>query len=558
LAGFALLTALMFWPIVAHLSSRILFTGGDGASVMWSWWHIGRQLAHFRDPFSTSGMFFPVGTNLAFHTTSPLVAVLLWPVTRVFGVGVTVNVVELGSAFLSAVFAYLLALRVCGDRRAAFVAGVAFAFMPYRFVHAPEHYTLIQVEFLPMGALALLRICDRPTKWRGVALGATIGMAYLTDLYVFTFLVLVVAVLALAKRTSLACRHALAALAAAALTAGMLAAPLAAAQLLAVGHGDLQSLPGWGGANIYSADAVAWFLPRPEQPVLGRALDPLMSGGGEAYVGLTVLCLAVAGAWLGDRERRKGWVALAVVSGVLAMGPFLRVANRVGALFTLRSTHFSLPLPYMAVAYVPILSGIRAPIRLVVVTDLALGVLMSVTLSGLMRRWPKRAWSIATLSCAAVVLEFLPGQVPTLPTAVPRPYSAIAARHDALAVLDLPLQWFGASRVVGDTQRYDSILLYYATVHEHAVVNGSVARYSDSRLARLEAIPVYRQVASLAGDPGFADRATFDAADLRSVGIGYIVYHRDRPQPRLYAYVESLRLPILADDGEVLVWRVPV
>jgi hypothetical protein len=64
-----------------------------------------------------------------------------------------------------------------------------------------------------------------------------------------------------------------------ALTAGVLAAPLAWAQLLAVGRGDLQSLPGWGGANIYSADAVAWFLPRPGQPLFGRPYDPVMSGG---------------------------------------------------------------------------------------------------------------------------------------------------------------------------------------------------------------------------------------------------------------------------------------
>jgi hypothetical protein len=553
----AFLTALMFWPIVAHFPSRIPGSGGDGASVMWSWWHIGADVVRFRDPFPTSGMFFPVGTDLAFHTTSPLVAVLMWPVTRAFGVGITVNVVELSSAFFSAVFAYFLALRVCGDRRAAFVAGVAFAFMPYRFAHAAEHYTLIQVEFLPMAALALLRICERPTKWRGVALGITIGLAYLTDLYVFAFVLLVVGVLALARRRTLAGHDAMVALMFTALTAGVLAAPLAWAQLLAVGRGDLQRLPGWGGANIYSADAVAWFIPRPGQPLFGRPYDPVMSGGGEAYVGLTVLTLAVAGAWLGDRERRKGWVALALVSGVLAMGPFLRIANRVGALFTLRSTHFAVPLPYMAFAYVPILNGIRGPIRLAVVTELALAVLMAVTLGALMHRWPRRAWLMATVACALVVLEFLPGRLPTIPKAVPRPYSAIAAQHDGKAVLDLPLQWFGASQVVGDTQRDDSIFLYYATVSGHPLVNGSVARYSDSRLLRLEGIPVYRQIASLAGDPGFADRASFDAADLRSLGIGYIVYHRDRPQPRVYAYVASLGLPVLADDGDVLVWQVP-
>jgi hypothetical protein len=35
------------------------------------------------------------------------------------------------------------------------------------------------------------------------------------------------------------------------------------------------------------------------------------------------------------------------------------------------------------------------------------------------------------------------------------------------------------------------------------------------------------------------------------------VYHRDRNRPAALAYLSDLRFPVLADDGAVLVWKVP-
>ena len=82
------------------------------------------------------------------------------------------------------------------------------------------------------------------------------------------------------------------------------------------------------------------------------------------------------------------------------------------------------------------------------------------------------------------------------------------------------------------------------------------ARYpKHSRQAILDN-PVYAQVLPLQeGDPTFM--ATFDAFDLRQAGIGYVVYHRTDGRPAALAYFERLHLPVLADDGNVTVWKVP-
>ena len=50
---------------------------------------------------------------------------------------------------------------------------------------------------------------------------------------------------------------------------------------------------------------------------------------------------------------------------------------------------------------------------------------------------------------------------------------------------------------------------------------------------------------------------TFTAEDLRDLGIGFVVTHRDRPRPAVEAYLATLDLPVLADDGTVVVRKVP-
>jgi hypothetical protein len=127
--------------------------------------------------------------------------------------------------------------------------------------------------------------------------------------------------------------------------------------------------------------------------------------------------------------------------------------------------------------------------------------------------------------------------------------------------LEIPLQWSLGRGVVGDTapgrEREDSGLVYMATVHGRPLVSGTTSRYPRARLEELTAIPVFRQVLALEGEPGFDDPARFTGDDLCRVGIGFVVYHRDRPVPEAFEYLKRLRLPVLADDGTVLVWHVP-
>lgn len=563
LGGFALLTVAFYWDGIRHFGTRIMSAGGDGSTFLWAFWAMPRAALRLENPFVTDQLFHPVGADLAFHASTPSAIVLSWPVARLFGVGIALNVLQVAAALLSALGAYLLALRVCGDRRAAFFAGVAFAFVPYRFVHAAAgHFNLIHAQLLPFGLLALLRLLERPSRGRAAALGGVVGLTFLTDVYYTVFLLVGMAVLLAARRREVP-TAVLGRLAGAAGVAALVALPLAVPMAQALRAGELDPLPGWGGADLRSADLVSWFLPWQAHPLWGSVVEDArrrLSAGAEGivYPGLVVLTLAVAGREFGDRARRRGWVALAVTAGVLALGPFLQIGGRSGAGFSYLGREFAVPLPYLALHLVPVLNGVRVPGRFGILAILALAVLAAATLAAVARRWPARGgWAIAAAT-AVLVVELLPGPMPSHPVDAPSPYRAIAADPDPGAVLEIPLQWQSGVAVVGDPAppRDFSIFLYYATVHGKPLVSGHVSRYPDERLDRLTRVPVYRQVLALAGEPGFDDPPTFDAGDLRALGIGFVVYHRDPPLPAVLEHLEGLGLEVLADDGGIVVWKV--
>jgi hypothetical protein len=249
-------------------------------------------------------------------------------------------------------------------------------------------------------------------------------------------------------------------------------------------------------------------------------------------------------------------VVLAAVFVLLSFGPFLHVHGHHGARWTRFSGHYSFPMPYWLFHSFPVVNGVRVPGRFSTVGILALDVLAALALARLVARRPALRYAAPAVALALVMVEFFPSGVVTQKPAIPQPYAAIAADPGRRAVLEIPLQWRTGFGDFGDTHSDHSIFLYYATRHGKPVANGMVARYPQRSRQALLDHPIYAQIVPLQeGKPGFA--ATFDVYDLRQAGIGYVVYHRNEGRPAALAYLSGLHLPVLADDGTVLVWRVP-
>ncbi|MDQ1445906.1 MAG: hypothetical protein QOI20_2370 [Acidimicrobiaceae bacterium] len=560
-AGYVLITCVFYWHGVRHMGAAFVSDGGDGADFLWAYWHLPHALLHGHNPFSATGIFFPVGARLGFHTTTPLEAFAIWPLAKVVGEVLAVNLVNLGAVVLTGLGGWVLARHECHDDRAAFVAGAAFMLLPEHTGRINGHWNLNHAWVLPFALWALLRLYDKPSARRALVLGAFVGVAFLTDLTYFVFWLGAAVVIAVARRRETAAltrRLALGALAAA-----VLCAPVALPMLMDLRHHELDPLPQFGGAQEHSADLLGFFTPSTQHPLWGglfHAVKGTVFGLEEyPYVGLLILGLAL---YAVVRRRRLGpvgpWPVIAAGFMLLALGPYLHVNGWTGGRFEYMGFRFSVPLPFIVFHDLPVLSGLRIPGRFSIMGGLALDVTAAVALARLVRgRAVRVQWVACAVALVVVVVDLLPPPpTPLQPEAVPAAYRAIERSPDQGAVLEVPLTWRDGFGQVGDVANND-VLLYYATKHHRPVASGMIARLPNKRRAALYGFPVYRQVLSLQHQPGFTDKVDFSDADLRAMGIGFVVYHRSRPMPDVLAYVQGLGLPQLADDGDTVVWHVP-
>ena len=560
-AGYVLITVVYYWNGVSHIADSFISDGGDGAAFLWNYWHIPRAILDFDNPFSATGIFYPVGTRLGFHTTTPLEAVLVWPLSRVLGDVLAVNLLNLGGVVLTGLGAWVLARHECHDDRAAFVAGAAFLLLPQHVGRIMGHWNLNHAWVLPFALWALLRLYDKPTGKRAAVLGLFAGIAFLTDLTLFVFWLGAAVLIALWRRKETA--ELVSKLAGAALVTTLISAPLALPMLMDLRNHELDPLPQFGGAQEHSADLVGFIVPTVLHPWWGglfKSTDPAVFGLEEyPFAGLLILGLALA---VPLTRRRFGpigpWLLIAGAFMLLALGPFLHVNGWTGDAFSKFGFDYTVPLPFFVFHRIPVLSGLRIPGRFAIMGALALDVAAAMALARIVReRGVRWQWAVPALALVITMVELMPGpRVPLQADEAPIAYKSIKNHPDDSAVLEIPLVWRDGFGQVGDPANHD-IILYWATVHERPVVSGMVARLPRKRRAALYGFPVFRQVLALQKQPGFTDTVEFGPNELRAMGIGFVVYHRSRPEPEVLAYVESLGLAKLADDGDTIVWHVP-
>lgn len=547
--GYAVLTCLVLWPAVAGLSSEAMVGNADGAMFRWLWWAMARALGDGDNPLHTELVFHPIGADLTLTTFAPLVAVLSWPIRVVLGADAQINVVQLVAMFLSGWWTHRLALHVGADRVAAFAAGTAYAMLPARFVHVDDHLNLVAAGVIPAVVLAFLRLLDEPRCKRAAGFGTWVGCSFLVDPQLTILSLVAVVTLAVARWPDV--RPALRQLASAGVIAALLAAPLLFPMTGALLSGGVGEEDTTGESFIYSASPTSWVLPPAERLWVSGSM-PLTSTTptpeGSVFPGFVVLALAGAGVKLTTRAQRVGWPSVTVVGVVLSLGPYLFVGDR----------HLDVPLPFFLFRAIPGVGTMRVPGRFGLVGGLGLVVLAAVGLTALLRRLPTRRALLPVLALGLLVLELWPAELPTQEPVRRSVYELVRDDPADGAVLELPLKWSMSQGHLGFRGHdQDFRFLLAAIVHERPIASGAISRSPDETLHDLLSIPVYRQLLSLGGEPGFAEPAVFTARDLERLGISFVIYHRSDPAPRVLSYVEALGFEEVADDGDLIVWRLP-
>jgi hypothetical protein len=379
---FAGLTAAMTWPQIRLIDSAV-YDSDDPLLSVWRISWIAHILPSNPADLFNGNIFYPEPRTLA-YTDSVLLqgfaaAPLIW--AGVSGVA-TYNLLLLISIALSGWAMWRYAEHITGSMAAALLAGIIFAFVPYRFDHF-HHLELQATFFLPLTLLFFERAIEsgsRRDAW--LMMASLVGQVY-SGIYYSVFLATAMVPIA-AMRLWLAAPAARAAFLRATAPAAAVSLLIATPYLLAYGLnreslGDRLDRD----VKLYSA---TWsnYLATTDANVLHGA--SALYGQPERYLfpGLLAVVLGAIGLHSIDR-RRATLVAIALCGLVISLGLNTSLYD------WLRS---------VVIAY----RGLRAPARASILVFFALAALAAYGWARLMRGRRQSTIIVATTIAAAALL----------------------------------------------------------------------------------------------------------------------------------------------------------
>lgn len=302
------------------------------------------------------------------------------------------------------------------------------------------------------------------------------------------------------------------------------------------------------------ADLVTLFLPNPNHVWLGAPwrhwLEGQAGGYAENITSITVVAAVTIlfAVWRAGFRIPRFWGWLAVVTGALTLGPFLRVAG----IDTL------IPAPWAVLRYVPVLGAARSPARFAVLLMLAVAVLFALALRALADRYPSARRPVLALAGLLLVAELCPAPRLLHDGTIPAIYARIASDPRDVRVLELP---FGVRDGLSSFGNFSAASQFHQTLHGKRLMGGYLSRVSSRRVEGVKRRPVLALLMALS-EGREVSQADIDAASarapafVRAVNLGYVVMDRTRTSPALVdAAITVLRLQRIGVSGTRELYR---
>ncbi len=342
-AAYVVGMALIGQDVLANLSSSVANDDGDpvltATLLYWNATHIPLSDAWWQFP-----IFYPVRDTLAFSEHLLGLSVLATPLYWLTGdVFVTYNLTALATIPLSGAAMYLLVRRLTGSAAGAFLAGLAFAFAPYRIAQL-AHIQVLAVFWMPLVFLGLHGYLETGRRRHLVLFAAAWMLQAASNNYLLVMLPILVGLWA---AWFLALHRRWRAVGAVALAGAVGVLPLLPVLYTYITvharHGFSRSL---NEMQVFSADVSA-FLCAPGQLTLWGWLRVHCQAEGDLFPGIAMVLLFVVAVVrvtrMGDAARpatvARGWsqrllwlmprllavvavIELAIVASVLLAGPW--------------------------------------------------------------------------------------------------------------------------------------------------------------------------------------------------------------------------------------------
>ncbi len=405
----ALLAVAFTWPLATRLGTSMPGWPADNFAFLYKmWWFRTALVERGQWPLFDPNSYAPYGFDLAQGEptlVNTLPGVVIGTLTNDV---VSYNLLLLLSFVISGMGAYLLVRELTGNRGAALLAGVAFAFCPYRMAQIAGHIQLVGTGWIALSFYFL----ERTLKTRSVKDGALLGlMVSLTALSAWYYAYMVGLGLALYAVVRVVQQRRMtedegnttvddgehtgdSPQSSPVLRPSSLVRPLLAAAVVFLVLGGVAAIPSlrlWAqgelthsakAADEHSASPLDYLIPNELQPVWG---EPFMRAHAQEniietnlYVGVVAVAIVLAG-WTTRRRARlpanrasSAWLTLLIVTAILSLGLTLH-----GLEGQVQFSFGPLPLPgQLLFDWLPFYSSMRAYARFGVLGALALAVIM--------------------------------------------------------------------------------------------------------------------------------------------------------------------------------------
>jgi hypothetical protein len=459
IASYLAIAIVWSWPLPIHLADRFTHDPGDPLlNTYLIWWNaqaVPLTAAYWSPPF-----YWPLRNTLALseHLAG------LWPITtplQLLGASplFAYNLVILASTWWTGLATHALTKRLTASTLAAYCAGIAFAFAPYRTSQL-AHIQLYACWWIPVMLLALHAYYEeRRVRWL-VLLCVAYLLQGLTNGYYLLFLPVLVGAWIL-WFTTIGAPPAVASAKVGwpAVASAKVGAAWRVLLTLAVSLG--LTLPFLLQYYVVHRDQglsrnlgeMAAYSARPESllsatPIL-RFWNTRPPHTTEQYLfpGLTALALVVAGVVLARKDGRYRFYTLAaILMALLSAGP-------AASLFSIETLWH----PYTFLTALPGFSGLRVPTRFFMLAVLCLAVAAGLSFAAIERRFPRRRAWLAVIVFAGLAVD---GAIAGMPLGVPP--SQLVVPEAGARVLALPFE----------EGRVSVYAMYQSMAHRRPVVNG--------------------------------------------------------------------------------------
>lgn len=521
------LTLLFTYPLAWHFGTHhVGEAGGDAKVYLWNYWWVKQALFELgTTPFETNLIFHPIGIGLSLHTLAAAQGVVFAPLSEAVGDTAAANLILVLTFLASALATYALARRLGAGVAGSFLAGLVYAFCPYRLARLSGHYDLLGTEWIPLYILLLVILVERSRASAGVTIlaGLVAAACGYTALSYLAFLALVTLIVLAFHRERFK------ELAPRVLVLASVVVLLMAPLLLQM-HRDLSawSYPTYPGADRYVADVAAFIVPPPQSALVpGRAFGSNLTEA-TVFPGYVLLVLAALG-W-----RHRLWAVTAGVFFVLSLGSSLHIGG----------ADTGIPLPFWLVSHTPLFDNLRAPSRFTIVMVLSLAMMMALS-------WkPRRRFATAVVA-VLIVIEYLAVPIPLFQDDIHEVYARIAANDRVVTVVEIP----------GIEQSPETIM-DHQRFHEKPILVGTAARVPVEKSEYWFGLPLVRSLIDLRKGrleltSELVERERAAAPEVaRFLGIGYFVIDKAYAPRGVVRFVrEVLPVDTVFEDDDVVLLR---